>query len=168
MPASGLQDHRVHALHREFRTERPAAGAGADHDDDAVVIQIIRRSHVVLPRGSEPVHVVEAAVDVAALGGRLALVAEDRPHLLVVVEAGDEVAAHLLDEGRRLALLEERDAVRLRLDGGVVAAVRAAAALSSSATPSSSISRSACVGRRRLVERVDGGGIELVLERSCG
>src|SRR5437667_441502 len=59
-------------------------------------------------RGSEPLDVVEAARDVAAFGVGLAFVTEDRPYLLLVVEADDKAAAPRLEEGRLLDLLQQR------------------------------------------------------------
>src|SRR5690606_39576418 len=55
--------------------------------------------------------VVESALDVAALGVGLAFVAEDRPHLLLVVEADDEAAANGLEERR--VLDQDRKSTRL-------------------------------------------------------
>src|SRR5690606_15503311 len=61
---------------------------------------------------SEPRDVVEAALDVAALRIALALVAEERPDLLLVVEPGHQPAAHLLEEGRGLHAAHDRHPVR--------------------------------------------------------
>src|SRR5690606_23242474 len=92
-----LQRDDADALLGKLVRNDPAAGAGPDDDDDRVVVQIEWCCHG--PAPSEPVDVVEAAVDVTALGEALALVAEDRPDLLLVVEPGDEPAAHRLEEG---------------------------------------------------------------------
>src|SRR5262245_14237780 len=59
----------------------------------------------------EPVDVGEAALDVAAVIGRGALVAELRPEFLLVIERDDEVAADLLEERALLDLLQQHDAV---------------------------------------------------------
>src|ERR1700722_5346525 len=65
-----------------------------------------------LLRVSEPADVVEAALDVSALGERLALVSEDRPDLFLVVERYDEARAYCLEHRIRALVLEERDPVR--------------------------------------------------------
>ena len=115
MRGARLEDDDVDALLGEFVAKRAAAGAGADDDDHAVVVEII----MVLPwfppndvwlcageieAASEPLDVVKTARDVAALGEGLALVAEDRPYLLLVVEADNEAAADRLEERRVLDL----------------------------------------------------------------
>ncbi len=46
MPSAGFEDHRVDAFQRQLRAERSAAGAGPDHDNDLIVVQIVFRSHV--------------------------------------------------------------------------------------------------------------------------
>src|SRR3954467_15123120 len=61
----------------------------------------------------EPVDVGEAALDVAAVLGRGALVAELRPELFLVIEGDDEIAADLLEERSLLDLLQQHDAFAL-------------------------------------------------------
>src|SRR5580692_5685075 len=60
---------------------------------------------------SEPADVVEAALEISALGEGLALVSEDRPDLFLVVERHDEAGTDRLEHGIRALVLEERDAV---------------------------------------------------------
>src|ERR1700760_168105 len=60
---------------------------------------------------SEPADVVEAALDVTALGEGLALVSEDRPDLFLVVERHDETRADRLEHWIRALVLEERNTV---------------------------------------------------------
>src|SRR3984957_18921793 len=60
----------------------------------------------------EPADVVEAALDVSALGEGLALVSEDRPDLFLVVERHDEAGAYCLEHRIRALVLEDRDPVR--------------------------------------------------------
>src|ERR1700719_932648 len=60
---------------------------------------------------SEPADVVEAALDVSALGEGLALVSEDRPDLFLVVERHDEARADRLEHRIRALVLEERATV---------------------------------------------------------
>src|SRR5947209_7437670 len=60
---------------------------------------------------SEPADVVEAALDVSALGEGLALVSEDRPDLFLVVERHDEARADRLEHRIGALVLEDRDAV---------------------------------------------------------
>src|SRR3954469_365417 len=67
----------------------------------------------------EPVDVGKAALDVAAVFGGGALVAELRPELFLVIEGDDQVAANLLEEGGLLDLLQQRDAFVLPLPLGV-------------------------------------------------
>src|SRR5207244_2801934 len=91
-------------------------------------------------RGSEPLDVVEAARDVAAFGVGLAFVTEDRPYLLLVVEADDKAAAHRLEEGRLLDLLQQRDALFFPAKPAIAAAAgndeqRACAAAFEKLTP---------------------------------
>src|SRR5580693_7630318 len=64
-----------------------------------------------LPARSEPGDVVEAAVNVSALGEGLALVSEDRPDLLLVVERHDQPGTDRLEHGIRALVPEQRDAV---------------------------------------------------------
>jgi hypothetical protein len=68
---------------------------------------------------SEPGDVVETAADVAAVDGRLALVAEEGPDLLLIVEADDEVAADRLEEFLLLDPAQDGDALGLPADLGV-------------------------------------------------
>src|SRR3984885_205838 len=62
---------------------------------------------------SEPADVVEAALDVSALGERLALVSEDRPDLFLVIERHDEARADRLEHRIRALVLEDCDSVGL-------------------------------------------------------
>src|SRR5258705_9753206 len=59
----------------------------------------------------EPVDVGEAALDVAAVLGGGALVAELRPDLFLVVEGDDEIAADFLEEGGLLDELQQCHAI---------------------------------------------------------
>src|SRR6056297_2924336 len=70
--------------------------------------------------GSEPGDVVEAAIDVAALGIGLALIAKQRPDRLLVIKAGHQPAAHLLEEGAVLDSAQDIDAVALPSDAQVI------------------------------------------------
>src|SRR6185312_15421541 len=81
---AGLEDHDLDALLRELVAERSAAGAGADNDHHAGVI-LIEFCHVKssLSGLREPVDVGEAALDVAAMLGGRALVAEFGPELFL-------------------------------------------------------------------------------------
>src|ERR1700722_5143222 len=60
---------------------------------------------------SEPADVVEAAVDVSALGEGLALVSEDRPDLFLVVERHDEAGADRLEHRIGALVPEDYDTV---------------------------------------------------------
>src|SRR5271168_1530599 len=60
---------------------------------------------------SEPGDVVEAALEISALGEGLALVSKDRPDLFLVVERHDEARAYRLEHWIRALVLEERDSV---------------------------------------------------------
>src|SRR5580700_1566585 len=64
-----------------------------------------------LPAWSEPGDVVEAALDISALGEGLALVSEDRPDLLLVVERYDEAGTDGLKRGVFALRLEQGDTV---------------------------------------------------------
>src|ERR1700681_280037 len=59
----------------------------------------------------QPVDVVETALDVAAMLGGGALVAELRPQLFLVVERDHQVGANLLEEVGLLDALQQDDAV---------------------------------------------------------
>src|SRR5215831_15690670 len=61
----------------------------------------------------EPVDVRETAIDVAAMLGGRALVAEFRPQLLLVVERDDQIAAYLLEEIGLLDPAQQSDAITL-------------------------------------------------------
>jgi hypothetical protein len=67
------------------------------------------------PPSAQPVDVVEAAIDVAAVLGGRALVPELRPHLRIVVERGDEIAAQLAKEIGLLDLAQECDGLAIAL-----------------------------------------------------
>src|SRR6478752_3754217 len=67
----------------------------------------------VLLLSSEPADVVEAALEIAPLGEGLALVSEDRPDLLLVVERHDEAGADRLEHRVRALVLEDCDPVSL-------------------------------------------------------
>src|ERR1700685_2250066 len=58
---------------------------------------------------SEAADVVEAALDVSALGEGLALVSEDRPDLFLVVERHDEARADRLEHGIGALVPEDCD-----------------------------------------------------------
>src|SRR5262249_11094342 len=96
---AGLEDHDLDALLHQLIVERSAAGPRAGDPHRARVI-LIEFSDVnpSLSDLWEPVDVGEAALDVAAVLGGGALVAEFRPNLLLVVERDDEVAADRLEE----------------------------------------------------------------------
>jgi len=76
-----------------------------------------------LCRRPQPVDVIEAAVHIDALFPGRTLVAEQRPQLLVVVEAGDQVALHLLEERHGLDVLEQGHALVRGLHLGIRHAV---------------------------------------------
>src|SRR4051794_25083766 len=61
----------------------------------------------------QPVDVVESALDVPAMLGRGALIAELRPQLFLVVERDHEIGANRLEEIGLLDALQQRDAVGL-------------------------------------------------------
>src|SRR5690606_36459985 len=65
------------------------------------------------PGRLQPFDIVEAALDVAALGIGLALVAEERPDFLLVIKAGHKPASHLLEEGAILDIAQDGDALFL-------------------------------------------------------
>src|SRR3954454_23584328 len=70
------------------------------------------------PRVGQPVEVVEAPLEVAALAEGLALPPEDRPHLGVVVEREDGLGAHRLEElcrAHAVQHLERRAAERVEV-----------------------------------------------------
>src|SRR5712664_3682493 len=89
----GLKDYHLDAFLGQFANQRAAAGAGTDNYDHAIIVQIKFR-HGVLPTEfwskpsdfRQPIDVVEAAVDVAAMLGGGAFVAEFWPQLFLVVE----------------------------------------------------------------------------------
>src|SRR3954468_7786429 len=70
----------------------------------------------------QPVDVVEAALQVAALLPAWPLVAEARPELRLIVEGHHQVAPQLLEEGRRRDRLQQRDAVMLPVERDIAAA----------------------------------------------
>src|SRR5260370_6619398 len=61
----------------------------------------------------QPIDVVEAALDVAAMLGGRALVAELRPQLFLVVERDNKIGANLLEKVGLLDALQQHDAVGL-------------------------------------------------------
>src|SRR5271166_3129179 len=79
-----------------------------------------------LPAPLEPGDVVEAARDVSALREGLALVSEDRPHLLLVVERHDQAGTDGLEHRIRALRLEQRDAVRFPAGPDIAARTRRA------------------------------------------
>src|SRR5690606_40462584 len=101
----------------------------ADDDDNAVVVELILGCHYFLPGNetiaieppapaearltsmSKPFDFIEPAFDVASLRIGLSLIPEERPDLLLVIEAGDKVAAHGLEERAVLNVAENGDPV---------------------------------------------------------
>ena len=143
---------------------RAATGAGADDDDSRLVVGdrlAVRLGHDCArdldarfvglgdARVGQPVQIVEPAVEVAALVEGGPFVAEQVPHLAVVVER---------DHGRGVDLLEERLAVDLaqRLGGRVVVEVEEAVGVEIIQTV-----------RQRLATIVSFGGSVLDLLRSA-
>ena len=67
----------------------------------------------------KPVDVGEAALDVAAMLGGGALIAELRPQLFLIVERDDEIAAHLLEKVAVFDAAQQLHAIRFPRNFGV-------------------------------------------------
>src|SRR6202158_4437821 len=101
----GFKDHHLDAFLSQFVTQSAAAGAGTDNYDNAIIVQI-KFGHDILPTEfcskpsdfRQPIDVVEATVDVAAMLCGGTFVAELWPQLFLVVERDNQIRAKLLEE----------------------------------------------------------------------
>src|SRR5690606_6411540 len=142
--AACLEDDDIDALLGEFVAKRATTGARADDDDNAVVVELILGCHYFLPGNetiaieppapaearltsmSKPFDFIEPAFDVASLRIGRSLIPEERPDLLLVIEAGDKVASHGLEERAVLNVAENGDAIILPVEPAIASRTRTA------------------------------------------
>src|SRR5208283_3581845 len=98
-PRSGLKNQRANPLLGQFVSKRATPGTRTDNEHHAIVIQIKLSWHTLKILSFDPLDVVEATMEIAALIIGRSFVSEQGPDRRIAVEVKDEIRPQLLKEG---------------------------------------------------------------------
>src|SRR5271166_3209927 len=113
-PRSGLENQRANPLLCQFVSQRTTSSTRANNQHHATVIRIKLSWHKLKILSFDPIDVVEATMEIAALIIGRPFISEARPDRRVTVEVKDEVRPQPLKEGSLLDSLKCMDSCLFR------------------------------------------------------